>query len=107
MLTKVDPRVKGTSGAEQIESSFAVVTLAGLVDLGLRKDNQGCAGVVPLQLHLVALEEGLLGDGSAELRDTEYLNRSRLALESKHVSNTLGHRQRSVSYLAFGNKHSN
>lgn len=85
LLVKSYPRIKSTTCAQHVECSLSVVTLACLVDLCLRKNNQGGTQLIPLQLDLVALEEGLLRYGAGELRDVENLDGSWLAL-MKEVS---------------------
>lgn len=73
-LTQLNPRVEGAIGTQNVHVRLAVVALVGLVDLGLSKDNHARAQLVPLELDLVALEEGLLGHGTVELRDLENLH---------------------------------
>ena len=80
LLVELDARVKGTVGAEDVHVGLAVVALVGLVDVGLRQDDDAGAEVVPLELDLVALVEGLLRDGRVELGHLEDLDRGRHSL---------------------------
>jgi hypothetical protein len=59
-LTQLNPRVKGAIRAKNVHVGLAIVALIRLVDLGLRKNNQARAEIVPLELHLVRLVEGFL-----------------------------------------------
>lgn len=88
--TQGDTRVKGTAGAKNVHVGLAVVTLVGLVDIGLGEDDQAGALVVPLELDLVGLEEGLLRDGRGEVGDVEDLDLGRHALALGHKDGNVG-----------------
>lgn len=80
LLIQGDTGIECASGAQQIQSGLAIVALARAIDLGLGKDQKAGALLVPLQLDLVTLEEGLLGDGAVEEGDVEHLDGSGLTL---------------------------
>ena len=92
MHTKLDPRVKATVCTENIHIGLSVVALVSLVDIGLCKHNQVGTRLVPLQLHLVALEECLLRNRGRKRWDVEDLDGSGLALQS--ISMILNRRYR-------------
>lgn len=77
---EVDSRVESTVRAQQVHGCFAVIALPGLVDLGLRQDDECGACIVPLELDLVTLEEVLLRDGCGEVGDVVDSNGGWLAL---------------------------
>lgn len=93
--TQSDARVKGTAGAKNVHVGLAIVTLVGLVDIGLGQDDQAGALVVPLELDLVGLEERLLRDGRGEVRHVENLDLGGHAL-------ALGHKDGNVGIAALG-----
>lgn len=80
LLIQGDTGIECASGAQQIQRGLAIVALARAIDLGLGKDQKAGALLVPFQLDLVALEEGLLGDGAVEEGDVEHLDGSGLTL---------------------------
>ena len=73
-LTKVNPRIETSTCTEKIESRLSVIALAGLVDFCLGQDNQGGAGVIPLQLDFVTFEKILLRSRRGELGHIEKLD---------------------------------
>ena len=60
LLTKLNPRIETSIGAEQVQCRLTVVVLICLVDFSLSKYDQASAVIVPLELDLIALEEVLL-----------------------------------------------
>ena len=78
--TKINSRIKTTISTEEVQGGLPVVTLAGLVNLGLCQNNQSCTQLIPLQLDLVTLKKGLLRNGAGELRNEKNLDSSWLAL---------------------------
>lgn len=82
-LTQFHTRVKATVGAEQVQSSFSVVTLASPVNLSLCKHKQSGSMSVPLQLDLVTFEEALLRHRRTKLWHMEHFNCSGLSLLGK------------------------
>lgn len=88
--TQSDARVKGTAGAKDVHVGLAVVTLVGLVDIGLGQDDQAGALVVPLELDLVGLEESLLRDRRGKMGDVEDLDLGRHALALRHEDSNVG-----------------
>lgn len=80
VLVEVDAGVEATTGAEDVHVGLSIITLVGLIDVGLCEDDDAGAVVVPFELDLVALEEGLLGDGEVELGHIEDLDRGGLSL---------------------------
>lgn len=66
---EINSGVERAVRAQQIHCCFSIVALSGLVDLCLCQDDQVGAGIIPLELNLVALEEVLLRDGSGEIRN--------------------------------------
>ena len=97
-----DSGVKSTSGTHYVQCGLTIVTLAGLIHLGLCKNNQGCTELIPLELDFVAFIERLLRDRSVELGDVEDLDRSWLAL--KLLARTSDNQER--NYLALWNEYS-
>ena len=59
--TKIDAGVEATVRREKIQRGLSIIALARLVDFCLCQHNQGSPVVIPLHLHLVTLEEVLLG----------------------------------------------
>lgn len=80
LLVQRHASIEGAICAEKIQRRLAIITLAGAVDVCLRKDENARATLVPLKLDLVTLEKGLLRDGGVELRDIEDSDRGGLAL---------------------------
>ena len=81
LLVEGHTTVKVTSGAEQVQTSLAVVTLIRVVDFGLGQDKDLSAEGVPLDLGAVCFEESLLARGGRiEGRQTVNLDASRSTL---------------------------
>lgn len=78
--TQVNSGVKAAIGAENVHVGFAIVTLVGLVNLGLGQHNQASPVLIPLELNLVALEKGLLRDWQFKGRHIENLDSGWLTL---------------------------
>ena len=74
LLVKSDTSVERAVGAQEVHVGLAVVALVGLVNLCLRQHNQSSSELVPLELDLVGLEEGLLRDRAGELGNVEDLD---------------------------------
>ena len=72
--TELYSRVKGAVRTQNVHVRFAIVTLVRLINLSLGKNNQARAQIIPLQLHLVSLEESLLRNRCAELRHLKDLD---------------------------------
>lgn len=104
VLTKGDSGVKAAIGAQKVHVGLAVVTLVGLVNVGLRKDNQACALVIPFHRHLVTFVEGLLRHSSVEVRHVEHFDGRRLALFGLALDLLY---ETTLAYLLFRNKNSN
>lgn len=79
-LVQLNAGVKPAIGAEDVHVGLSVITLVALVNLCLCQDNDTGTLVIPLELHLVALEECLLRHGRCKLWDLEHLDCSWLAL---------------------------
>ncbi|KAG9912408.1 eukaryotic translation initiation factor 2A, partial [Aureobasidium melanogenum] len=90
ILVQGNARVKSAAGAKNVHVGLAVVTLVGLVDIGLGQDDQASTLVVPLELDLIGLEEGLLRDRRGEVGDVEDLDLSRHALALWHKDGNIG-----------------
>lgn len=74
LLVKSDASVERAVGAQEVHVGLAVVALVGLVNLCLRQHNQSSSELVPLELDLVGLEEGLLRNRAGELGNVEDLD---------------------------------
>lgn len=78
----MNPGVETPIGTQYVHIGLSIITLICLVDFGLRKDDQACTKLIPLELNLVAFIKCLLGDGRRELRDGEDLDGGGQALET-------------------------
>ncbi len=63
-LVESDTAVEVTTNRHKVKVGLAVVRLAGFVVISRGHEKESRAGLVPLDLNLVGLEEGLLRDGS-------------------------------------------
>lgn len=71
---EIDSRVESSGCTQQVQSCLTIITLAGSIHLGLRQNDKRCAGIVPLELDLVAFEEGFLRDRIVELGNHKHLD---------------------------------
>lgn len=103
ILVQGHASIEGAGSAEQVQRGLAVVALAGAVDVGLGQHQEAGAVLVPLQLDLVTLEEGLLRNGVGEQRDVEDFDGGGLALGICMLVGYLAVWSMSA-HLALGNK---
>jgi hypothetical protein len=59
-LTQLNPGIKTAIRTQNMHGRFTIVTLVGLIHVGLRKQNQARTWVIPLECDLVSIEESLL-----------------------------------------------
>ena len=108
LLVQRHASVQSAVGAQQVESRLSVVALARAVHVGLSQDQEAGSPLVPLQLDLVALEEGLLRDWVLKFGHLEDFDGGGGSLKLSHMLESKARKKRrrgkDDAYLALRDK---